>query len=167
VLPGFVVVHKGDGVREGVACLPLRPIDDLRYVSTGHVIGVGPAMSGCRPSAMQVDPEPRARVLPAGVAFIDLDDRYGIHVESLPAINASTAHRQISAHSAACETSHGVRASSDVLVEGGPGGVFVVGAVGFEAAVEDADESVGELAQGGVVVLAAVGELVVVGPGRG
>jgi hypothetical protein len=68
---------------------------------------------------------------------------------------------------AACETSHGVRASSDVLVEGGPGGVFVVGAVGFEAAVEDADESVGELAQGGVVVLAAVGELVVIGPGRG
>ena len=36
-----------------------------------------------------------------------------------------------------------------------PGGHFVVGGVGFEAAVKDADEPVGELAQGGVVVGAA------------
>ena len=45
--------------------------------------------------------------------------------------------------------------------------MFVVGGVGLQAAMEDADESVGELAQGGVVVLAAGGELVVVGPGAG
>ena len=32
------------------------------------------------------------------------------------------------------------------VVEVGPGGVFVVGGVGLEAAVEDSDESVGELA---------------------
>jgi hypothetical protein len=70
-----------------------------------------------------------------------------------------------SARLAACETSHGVRTSSDVLVEGGPGGVFVVESVALQAAVEDADEAVGELAQGGVVVLAAGGELVVVGAG--
>ena len=46
-----------------------------------------------------------------------------------------------------------------------PGGAFVVGGVGLQAAVEDPDESVGELAQGGVVVLASVAELVVVGAG--
>ena len=74
-------------------------------------------------------------------------------------------HRQMRAPSAACETSHGVRTSSNVGVEGGPRGVFVVGRVGLEAAVEDADESVGELAQGGVVVLASVAELVVVAAG--
>jgi hypothetical protein len=45
----------------------------------------------------------------------------------------------------------------------GPCGVFVVGGVGLEAAVQDADESVGELSQRGVVVFAAAAELVVVG----
>ena len=38
----------------------------------------------------------------------------------------------------------------------GPGGGFVVGAAGFEAAVEDADETIAELAQGGLVAGAAV-----------
>src|SRR6266545_3484063 len=46
-----------------------------------------------------------------------------------------------------------------------PGDGFVVAGAGFEAAVEDADEPVGELAQGGVVVGAAGAELVVVGAG--
>ncbi len=42
-------------------------------------------------------------------------------------------------------------APSDLLVEGGPGGVFVVVRVRLEAALEDADESVRELSQRGVV----------------
>src|SRR5688572_13004842 len=48
-----------------------------------------------------------------------------------------------------------------------PGGVFVVGGAGFEAAVQDADQSVGQLTQRGVVVHAAVAEFVVVGAGAG
>jgi len=36
-----------------------------------------------------------------------------------------------------------------------PGGVFVVGGVGLQAAVEDADEAVRDLAQSGVVSDAA------------
>jgi hypothetical protein len=40
--------------------------------------------------------------------------------------------------------------------------VFVVGGASLEAFVEDADESVGELALGGIVVLAAIAEPVVV-----
>ena len=50
----------------------------------------------------------------------------------------------------ATETSQGVWVSSGGggwgLVVLGPGGGFVVGGVGFEAAVEDADQAVGELA---------------------
>jgi hypothetical protein len=48
-----------------------------------------------------------------------------------------------------------------------PGGVFVVAGVGLQAAVEDADESVGDLPEGGVVADPAVAELVVVGLGSG
>src|SRR3954453_11926312 len=48
-----------------------------------------------------------------------------------------------------------------------PGGVFVVGSVGLQAAVEDADEAVRELAQRGLVAGAAGAELLVVGPGSG
>ena len=48
-----------------------------------------------------------------------------------------------------------------------PCGGFVVAGAGFEAAVEDADEPVGELAQGGVVVGGTGGELIVVGAGAG
>src|SRR5262245_33344673 len=48
-----------------------------------------------------------------------------------------------------------------------PCGGFVVAGPGFEAAVEDADEPVGQLAHGGVVVGAAGFELVVVGAGAG
>jgi hypothetical protein len=50
-------------------------------------------------------------------------------------------------------------ASSDVLVEGGQGADFVVGDVGVQAAVKDPDEPMGELAWGGVAVVAAVTEL--------
>src|SRR5829696_7744087 len=49
----------------------------------------------------------------------------------------------------------------------GPGGDLVVGCAVFEASVQDADESVGELTQSGVVVGAAVALAVVVGPGAG
>jgi hypothetical protein len=52
-----------------------------------------------------------------------------------------------------------------ILVVVPPGGVLVVESAGFEAAVEDADQAVGELAEGGVVALAAGAELVVVGAG--
>jgi hypothetical protein len=48
-----------------------------------------------------------------------------------------------------------------------PGGFLVVESGGFEAAVQDADEPVGELAEGGVVVGAAGSLLVVVGAGAG
>jgi hypothetical protein len=41
-------------------------------------------------------------------------------------------------------------------VEMAPGGGFVVGGAGFEAAVEDADEAVAELAESGLVAGAAV-----------
>src|SRR5260370_7142010 len=49
----------------------------------------------------------------------------------------------------------------------GPGGCLVVGGAGLEAAVEDADEAVGELAEGGVVLGAAVAFGVVEGAGAG
>jgi hypothetical protein len=48
-----------------------------------------------------------------------------------------------------------------------PGGVFVVGRVGPQAAVEDADEAVGDLTQGGLVADVAGAELLVVGTGSG
>src|SRR3982750_2550400 len=48
-----------------------------------------------------------------------------------------------------------------------PSGGFVVGGVGFEAAVEDADEAVAELAEGGLVADAAGAQGVVVGAGAG
>ena len=46
-----------------------------------------------------------------------------------------------------------------------PSGVLVVAGAGFQAAVQDADQPVGELAQRGVVGLAPGAELVVVGTG--
>src|SRR5260370_34377507 len=49
----------------------------------------------------------------------------------------------------------------------GPGGCLVVGGAGLEAAVEDADEAVGELAGGGGVLGAAVAFGVVGGAGAG
>jgi hypothetical protein len=48
-----------------------------------------------------------------------------------------------------------------------PGGVLVVGSAGFEAAVEDADEPVGEASQGVVVAVAFSALLVVEGAGAG
>ena len=49
----------------------------------------------------------------------------------------------------------------------GPGLGFVVGGAGLEAAVEDADEAVAELAQGGVVADVSSSHRVVVGAGAG
>ena len=46
----------------------------------------------------------------------------------------------------------------------GPGGSLVVEGPGLEAAVQDADEAVGELAERGLVFDVAATELVVVGP---
>jgi hypothetical protein len=48
-----------------------------------------------------------------------------------------------------------------------PGGRFVVVGAGFEAAVEDADEAVPELAEGGVVAGLAGSLFVVVAAGAG
>ena len=48
-----------------------------------------------------------------------------------------------------------------------PGGVLVVVRAGFQAAVEDADQAVGELAQRGVVAGVSPAEFVVVGAGAG
>ena len=47
----------------------------------------------------------------------------------------------------------------------GPAGGLVVGGAGLEAAAEDADEAVAELAQRGAVADAAAAELVVVAAG--
>ena len=63
------------------------------------------------------------------------------------------------------QTSQVLRVSSGVGHDVCPGGVFVVGGVGLQAAVQDADEAVGELAQCGFVADLAVAELVVVGGG--
>ena len=57
--------------------------------------------------------------------------------------------------------------SSGCLVAVRPGGGLVVGGAVSQAAVEDADEPVGECAQGLVVCRAAGAVLVVVGPGAG
>ena len=46
-----------------------------------------------------------------------------------------------------------------------PGGVFVVGGVGFQASVQDADEAVGKLTECGFVTDLSVTELVVIGGG--
>jgi hypothetical protein len=48
-----------------------------------------------------------------------------------------------------------------------PGGCFVVEGAGFQAAVQDADEAVAELAEGRVMTEAAAALLVVVGAGPG
>ena len=69
------------------------------------------------------------------------------------------------------QTSHGLGVSSSILLMllgvVGPGGVLVVAAVGLEAAVQDADQAVAELAQGGVVAGPAGAQAVVVGAGSG
>src|SRR5207249_7623486 len=71
------------------------------------------------------------------------------------------------------QTSQELKLSSRSLLRGRcvlrPGGRLVVEGAGFEAAVQDADEPVGELAQGGVVAGAAGALVVVVGacPGGG
>ena len=49
----------------------------------------------------------------------------------------------------------------------GPGGCLVVEGAGLQASVQDADEAVGEPAQGVVVLDAAGAELVVEGAGAG
>ena len=57
--------------------------------------------------------------------------------------------------------------SCDLLGVVRPGGCLVVEGAGFEAAVQDAGQAVGELAQGGVVFGAAGSLLAVVGAGAG
>ena len=59
------------------------------------------------------------------------------------------------------------RVGQFVLAVVRPSGCFVVAGVCFEAAVEDADEPVSELAECGVVADVAVAELPVVGAGTG
>src|SRR6185437_15205197 len=54
-----------------------------------------------------------------------------------------------------------------ILLVVGPGGGLVVEGAGLEAAVQDADQAVAELAQGGVVADAAGAQGVVVGPRAG
>src|SRR5205807_969238 len=69
-----------------------------------------------------------------------------------------------------CQTSHAVRMSSGgvlILVVVCPGGGLVVEAAGLEAAMQDADQPVAELTQGGVMAGTAGAELVVVDPGAG
>jgi hypothetical protein len=55
--------------------------------------------------------------------------------------------------------------SSGAVADVGPGGVFVVEGAGHQAAVQDADPSVGELSQGDLVAGAAGSDLLVVGLG--
>jgi hypothetical protein len=56
---------------------------------------------------------------------------------------------------------------SSAGLEMGSGGGLVIGGAGFEAAVEDADEAVAELAHGGLVSDAALAQGLVVGAGAG
>ena len=49
----------------------------------------------------------------------------------------------------------------------GPGGGFVVGSLGLEASVQDSDEAVAELAEGGLVADPACAQGLVIGPGAG
>src|SRR4051794_40698170 len=65
------------------------------------------------------------------------------------------AHAQVNRPARPRQTSHGLWVSSRGGGVVGPGGGLVVGGSGFEAAVEDADEAVAELAQRGVVAGAA------------
>jgi hypothetical protein len=65
------------------------------------------------------------------------------------------------------QTSQVLTLSSRAVENVCPGGLFVVGGVGLEAAVQDADEAVGELAEGGLVADVAGAELLVVGGGAG
>ena len=69
---------------------------------------------------------------------------------------------ELTAHSSR-QTSQVVDMSSGAVLDVCPGGVLVVAGSGFEAAVQDADEAVGELAEGGVVADVAAAELLVVG----
>ncbi len=82
-----------------------------------------------------------------------------------------TPQRLHSHHVPGGETPHGLWMSSSVLLifvgVGGPGGGLVVGGVGLQAAVQDADQPVGQLAQGGVVAYLPGAQLVVVGAGTG
>ena len=57
--------------------------------------------------------------------------------------------------------------SSGLLLPVGPSGVFVVAGAGFQAAVEDADEPVGEAPQGVVMGMSGGAVLVVEGAGAG
>src|SRR6478672_5859711 len=57
--------------------------------------------------------------------------------------------------------------SGELVFVAGPGGCLVVEGPGLEASVQDADEPVGDLAQGGVVLGAAGAFGVVEGPGAG
>jgi hypothetical protein len=61
----------------------------------------------------------------------------------------------------------GFSSSSRGGVVVGPGGLFIVGGAGLEAAVEDADEAIRELPQGCLVADVAGSELVVIGAGAG
>src|SRR4029077_11663348 len=63
------------------------------------------------------------------------------------------------------QTSQVLWVSSGVGHDVCPGGVFVVGGVGLQASVQDADEAVGELTECGFMADLAVAELVVVGGG--
>src|SRR4051812_38419005 len=65
-----------------------------------------------------------------------------------------------------CQTSHALRMSSSsvlMLVVVCPGGGLVVAGPGLQAAVQDADQAVAQLAQGGMVAGAPGAEGVVVG----
>jgi hypothetical protein len=63
------------------------------------------------------------------------------------------------------QTSQVVAVSSSGVEDVCPGGAFVVASAGFEAAVEDADEAVGELTKGCLMTDLAGAELLVVGAG--
>ena len=70
----LIVAHEGDRIGQHLSGLVLGPGDDLKNVSTGDVIGVRPPVGRVRAAAMEVDPEPRILVFPAGITLIDLLD---------------------------------------------------------------------------------------------
>lgn len=77
----LVVVHQRDGVRQVVARLTLRPVDDLEDVSTRHVVRSGRTCRGRLPAAVQVDPEARRVLLPVAVTLIHAHDVHVGHAD--------------------------------------------------------------------------------------
>jgi hypothetical protein len=71
-----VVMDKSYGIRQRMPSLALRPIDHLKDVRSGDVVGGCPSGRRGFAAAVQVDAEPWIGLLPATVTFVYRKDRY-------------------------------------------------------------------------------------------